>query len=249
MGAVNARTNPLARGFYTVAEAARLIEVGNAPRIRGWLRGYPGREIGPLLYRDYHPVNRAEELSFLDLIEVRFVEHFREQGVKIGTLRRALETAREVFKEEKPLSTDRFIFVPRDDGRDIFVEEVMKPSAKETDDRTLWSLVTKQYEIYTLIRDKLARGVSFDPATHLAKHWVPRPKSFPSIYLDPRIAYGQPVGPHMVPTQTLYESWLAEKEDIGAVADWFDVPIAEAQTGVDFELALRMPATQTAVAA
>jgi hypothetical protein len=35
--------NPLARGFYTVQEAARLIEVGSTHRIYGWLKGYRGR--------------------------------------------------------------------------------------------------------------------------------------------------------------------------------------------------------------
>jgi hypothetical protein len=45
--------NPLARGFYTVGEAARLIEVGNARRIHHWLRGYPGSGAGPLLKRGW----------------------------------------------------------------------------------------------------------------------------------------------------------------------------------------------------
>jgi hypothetical protein len=35
----------------------------------------------------------VQEVSFLDLVEVRFVEHFREVGVKVRTLRRALEAA------------------------------------------------------------------------------------------------------------------------------------------------------------
>jgi hypothetical protein len=32
--------NPLGMGFYSVPEAARLIEFGSARRIYGWLRGY-----------------------------------------------------------------------------------------------------------------------------------------------------------------------------------------------------------------
>ena len=90
--------NLLAAGFYTVQEAARLIEVGSVRRITGWLRGYPGRNVEPLLTRDYAKIGDYEELSFLDLMEVRFVEHFREQGVKVRTLRRALENARPISK-------------------------------------------------------------------------------------------------------------------------------------------------------
>lgn len=231
--------NPLARGFYTVAEAARLIEVGSAARIRGWLKGYPGRRIGPLLTRDYPPLGEAQELSFLDLIEVRFVEHFREQQVKTCTLRSAIETARKVFGREKPLASDRVKFVT--DGKNIFVEEVLKPTAKAANDAALWSLVTRQYEIYEFIQARLLRGLSFDPGTHLARRWVPRPQEFPDIIVDPRIAYGQPVGPSSVPTATLYDAWEAERRDIDAVADWYGVPLPEAQMAVDFETRLRLP--------
>lgn len=99
--------NPLAAGFYTISDAARLIEVGSARRILGWLRGYPKRRIGPLLNRDFMPIGGHEELSFLDLMEIRFVEYLREQGVKVQTLRKALENARIVFKEEKPLASEK----------------------------------------------------------------------------------------------------------------------------------------------
>lgn len=234
-----AEPNPLARGFYTVKDAARLIEVGSAQRIRGWLRGYPQRNVGPLLARDYEPISDKEELSFLDLMEVRFVEHFREQGVKTQTLRKALETARKVFGDDKPLATDRIRFMTTDDRKNIFVEEVLKPSAKEADDRKLWSLLTRQYEFYELIQERLSRGVSFDPATSVATRWVPRPDAFPQIIIDPRIAYGQPVGPNFVPTHTLYEAWAAEDQDISAVADWYDLPIDEAVMSIEFEKALR----------
>jgi uncharacterized protein (DUF433 family) len=230
--------NPLATGFYTVGEATRLIEVGNGRRILAWLRGYPARQIGPLLTRDYAPINGSEELSFLDLMEVRFVEHFREQGVKVRTLRRAMENARQIFGVEKPLATDRIRFVAAEDRKDIFVEEVLMPAARAADDARLWSLLTRQYEIYEFIQEKLAHGVSFDPRTHLASRWTPRPERFPDIVIDPRIAYGQPVGPSLVPTRTLWDAWRAEDEDINAVADWFAMPVHEAQQAVEFERSL-----------
>lgn len=233
------RDNPLARGFYTVTEAARLIEVGSARRIYGWLEGYPRREIGPLLTREYQPIDRRQELSFLDLIEVRFVEHFREHNVKVSTLRNAIANARRVFKEEKPLASNRIVFVT--DGKDIFVEEVLKPTAKESNDTALWSLVTKQYEIYEFIRNRLIRSITFDLKTHLAKQWVPRPEQFPDIVIDPRIAYGQPIVPSKIPTGALFDAWEAEGHDTNAVAQWFDVPAAEVALATDFERLIRMP--------
>jgi hypothetical protein len=119
--------NALAQGFYTVSEAARLIEVGNAARIHGRLKGYPNRQIGPLLTRDYEPIEERQELSFLDLMEVRFVEHFRYHGVKMRPLRCAAERLREEFETQHPFATDRVHLVA--DKADVFLV-IMRESSR-----------------------------------------------------------------------------------------------------------------------
>ncbi len=227
--------NPLAAGFYTVRDAARLIEVGSQARITGWLRGYAGSRIGPLLTRDFLPVDGRQELSFLDLMEVRFVEHFRAQGVSMRALRRALETARQIFANDKPLASDKVVFRVTDDRRNIFVEEAFRPAAKETEDRQLWSLLTRQYEIYDLIVDRLAAGVVFDPDTAMASIWTPRPREFPTITIDPRVAYGHPALPSGVPTRTVFDACAAEDGDVDAVAHWFEIPVDQVRDAVAFE--------------
>ena len=227
--------NPLAIGFYTIRDAARLIEVGSKTRIAGWLRGYPGREIDPLLARDFQPIEGKQELSFLDLMEVRFVEHFREQGVSVRALRQALQTARQIFGDDKPLVSQKIRFVTTEDRKNVFVEEALKPAAKETEDTRLWSLLNRQYEMYEFIMDRLARGVVFDPATQIATRWAPRPDEFPTIHVDPRVAYGQPALPSGYPTQVIYEAWQAEDEDYGTVADGFNIGLEDVQTAVMFE--------------
>lgn len=232
-------TNPLARGFYTVRDAARLIEVGSAQRIRGWLNGYPRRKAGPLLVRDYAPLGDAQELSFLDLMEVRFVEHFRDIGVKPQTLRQCLETARTRFNEDKPLLKQGVLFIPTDDRRKVVVEEVMKPAAKENRDKKLWNLVDRNYEFNDFIEGCLARGLTFDPETELTATWAPRVREFPEIIIDPAIAYGQPIVPRRVPTATLFDAWKAEGQEITAVADWYNVPADQVQMAVEFERLLR----------
>jgi uncharacterized protein (DUF433 family) len=225
--------NPLARGFYTVQEAARLISVGVTNRIYGWLRGYPDRQIGPLLVRDYTPIGGTEELSFLDLMEVRFVEHFREHGVKARTLRIAAAKLRQEFHTSHPFAMDRMVLVA--DKVDILVEEILKESAAEAKDPRLRSLLTGNYVIYEAIKQGLLPGVRFDTGTHLARTWAPVPDLFPRIVIDPRIAYGHPVVPSRVPTATLYDAWHAEKENVDAVSYWYEVPTAEIVEAVKFE--------------
>lgn len=236
---MNVHVNPLARGFYTVQDAARLIEVGSAQRIRGWLNGYPRRRVGPLLVRDYQPVGAAQEMSFLDLMEVRFVEHFREIGVKAQTLRRCIEVARERFKEDKPLLKQGVLFIPTDDRRKVVVEEVMKPAAKENKDRRLWNLVDRNYEFDEFIEGHLARGLTFDPDTELAATWKPRARDYPDVIMDPAVAYGQPAIPRGIPTAALFDSWRAEGEDAAAVSDWFNVPVDQVEMAIGFEQLLK----------
>ena len=227
--------NSLVQGFYTVPEAARLIEVGNARRIHGWLRGYSNRKSGPLIHRDFAPISDTQELSFLDLLELRFIEHFREQGVKIQTLRRCLDTARDIWDTDKPFSTSKIKFTPRKDGKDIIAEQVLRPTAESEHDPKLLSLFTRQYEIYVAIREILVKGLSFDPETHLAISWRPRPEHFPEIVINPAIAYGRPFVPSKVPTATLFEAWKAEGQQFEPVADWYEVPIIEAKMAIEFE--------------
>lgn len=233
------KDNPLAAGFYTVTEAAQLIEIGDQRRIHGWLRGYPKSRVGPLLHRDFKPMNGEQELSFLDLMEVRAVEFFRDSGVKARTLRRAIEEARDYLETSHPFATEYIKY--RADEKFLYIDRVLKKSAEEEGDRLLYNLITRRLESYILIKESIERGVEFDPQTHLAKRWTPRGDRFPNIIIDPRRAYGRPIVPSGIPTETLYDAWRAEKENVDAVAYWFGVPSAEVLSAVRFqeELAVR----------
>lgn len=236
MSVVHLKENALAQGFYTVPEAARLIEVGNARRIHGWIKGYPKRKVGPLLQRQFNPIRDKEELSFLDLMEVRFVEYFRHHNVSMKTLRLAAEEARKELKVQHPFATDQIKF--RTDGKRIYLEEVLKHSAEEADDRVFMNLITKQFELYEMIKRSLVSGIIFDLSTHLVERWHPRAELFPDIFIDPRLAYGKPVTPSGIPTATLYEAWKAEGEKTERVADWYGVPARDVNQAVRFEMAL-----------
>lgn len=228
---MNVETNSLARGFYTVKDAARLIEHARAQRIYGWLKGYPDRDIGPLLDRDYKPVNDRQELSFLDLIEVRFVEHFRAHEVRLRTLRRAADRLRKEFDTPHPFATDQIHLAA--DKADVFLV-VMRESAKEERDRALLSLTTDNYILEEIIKRNLVPGLVFDRRTHVARRWTPRPIEFPDIIIDPRVAYGQPIVESGVPTAVLLSSWEAEN-DLDEVAFWHGVKSSEVQRAVEFE--------------
>ena len=228
--------NPLAQGFYTVPQAARLIRVGSARRIYGWLRGYPGRDVGPLLHRDYKPIGDHEELSFHDLMEVRFVEHFREHGVKVKSLRIAARKLRNELNTPHPFASQKVLLIA--DPADVYVKEALREGADAADDPRLRSLVTDNYVMYEAIRQALLPGVEFNPTSDLASRWKPIPDKFPKVVVDPRIAAGQPALPKGIPTETLYDAWKAEHKNIDTVAYWYELPTTDVLQAVKFEQAL-----------
>ncbi len=224
--------DPVAGGFYTVRDACRLLSITQPARVVGWLQGYRKSSSGPIIQRSYAPIGGAQEVSFLDLLEVRFVEHFRKQDVPLQSLRKAAETLRELLKQSHPFATSSSMFMT--DRRQVF-----QSTAKEVGDNILLNLVTKQYEMYAVLEEVLARGIAFDPATGVALEWKPHPTQFSSIVLNPLISFGRPcVMPVGIPTETLLKSWKAEDGSYNAVADWYQVTQQQVREAVEFELGL-----------
>ncbi len=159
------------------------------------------------------------------------MEHFRAHEVKLSTLRRAADRLREEFATLHPFATDRIHLEA--DKADVFLV-VMRDSAKEEKDRALLSLTTDNYVLEEIIKRNLVPGLVFDPQTHVARKWTPRPNEFPDIIIDPKVAYGQPIVESGVPTSVLLASWEAEK-DLDEVAFWHNVKSSEVRRAVDFE--------------
>ena len=227
----NMQIDPLAGGFYTVREAARLLNMPKANVISAWLKGR-GRAGKPVIQRQYEPIDGKQELGFLDLIEIRFIEYFRKQEYSLQSLRKAAETARQELSCEHPFALYGAKFVAS--RKDIFLAV-----AKEVGDTKLINLVTKQYAMYVVLEDLLARGLTFNPTSGLAMRWHPREKEFPRVVIDPTVAYGQPIMESArVPTDAIFSTWKAENGNYAAAADWFEVDESTAREAVEFELAL-----------
>ena len=225
------KVDPLTGGFYSASDAARLLRMENARRIQGWTAGYPNGP-GPAILRDYEPINGKQALSFWDLMEVRFLEHFRKQGVPLQTLRRAAEGARKEMKCRHPLALSNIRFLT--DRRKVFGRV-----AEETGDAKTWDLVTWQYEIYDAIEEVLAKGVAFDPGSGLATSWRPLRNECPNVIATPSVAFGSPViGSKRIPTNALFRLWRAENGDKERVAKAYRVSPAEVGEAIEFELSL-----------
>lgn len=224
--------DPVAGGFYTIVEAARLLGMPNASRVRDWVGGGRKQGSGPVILRQYKPIAGTQEVGFWDLIEVRFIDHFRRQGVSLQSLRKAANTARDQWRVKHPFAMSKTKFMT--DRKTVF-----EATARDEHDTILLDLVTRQYAMYVLIEDVLAKGVTFDPGSGLAIEFRPRPADFPDVAMSPTIAYGQPcIRPANVPTSAIFQSWKAEDGDYTAVADWFGIDGKLAKQAIEFELSL-----------
>src|SRR5262245_52267055 len=130
----------LGRGVYGGADALRLVNFSRRSKgepgaqakrrtisrqtMTRWLRGYDYARQGvrhhldPLWVPDYPSEGNALELSFRDLIELRFVKVFRDIGLSLPAIRHCFERAVEEVHDRRPFSTRRF----RTDGKTIFLE-------------------------------------------------------------------------------------------------------------------------------
>ncbi|WP_146032583.1 hypothetical protein [Sphingobium sp. SA916] len=221
--------DPLLAGFYSIGDATRLLGVSHAAKLRGWINGWPSSKSGPIVNRDF---KKSPTVSFLDLMELRFIEYFRGQGVSMQTLRKAAEMARKEWSVQHPFALSDVKYLT--DRRRVIAQ-----ASEEVGDRPTWELVTGQYLIWDAIEASIAKGVVFDPATHLASRWKPRPGDHPDIVLDPARAFGKPlVDSAGIPTDALFRQWKAEDGNFDRVARWFNVSRGQVEGAVRFELDL-----------
>jgi uncharacterized protein (DUF433 family) len=215
----------LGTGFYPLSEAAALLLSAPA-RLRPWFRSTPRYEPAVRSERVYD--GKVADISFLDLMELRFVHHFRIQNVSMQALRRAAEEARETFGEH-PFARAGTTF--RTDLRKIYAEV-----ATEVGDKHLMSLAGDKQFVLDVIEQDLARGVDFDPHTCIATAWKPQPDTFQGIVLDPKMNFGRPSFQKSgLAVEAIYDAWLAEEGDEGLVARWHDIEPADVRQAVQFK--------------
>lgn len=218
--------DPLMAGFYSPTDAARLLQVAT-PKLRGWLNGWNNSSAGPIVDRDF---KNSRTVSFLDLMEMRFIEAFRSQGVPMQTLRKAAERARREWDVPHPFALSKARYLT--DRQNVFAQV-----AEQEGDRVTWDMASGQHEMWDVIESTIEKGVEFDPASELARRWFPLPGEFPTIGVDPGVAFGKPaLANERVPTSALHRMWKAEGGNLSRVADAFEIPVDAVRKAVEFEI-------------
>lgn len=237
---------PLGLGMYSLADTARLVRA--QPRaIKRWLYGHTytarhgevrERRFSPPLWTPQYDREELGEavLGFQDLLELRVVQQFVEHGVPLPVVRRCLNTAREMFGADHPLTRRRFVT----DGATIFAESVDAEAREAEHDGELLNLHSRQYTFKAIIKDSLYTGIEYQGDRAL--RWYPETRS-KTVVIDPAFQFGHPMIDECgVPTASLYSAYLAEGKQKAVVARVFDVPVRHVEAAVRFEEKLRLAA-------
>jgi uncharacterized protein (DUF433 family) len=215
--------NLIGIGLYTPAEASRLLGVPSGKIIR-WLRGH---RVGDQGYSQlWRPeIDLGDDrvyLGFRDLMEIRVADAFISRGLSAQKVRRAIELAREMIGEERPLSTARF----RTDGRTVFLQLKKEDGSDEMVD-----LFLSQHVFRDIIEPSL-KNIEF--VDGIPSRWWPRGKQA-NVVVDPQRSFGQPIEAESnVPTAVLAAAAEAEGS-VEAAARMWSVSPASIRKSIEFQ--------------
>jgi len=216
-------------GIYTVPEASRLTRVSIA-RIRRWLKGYDFKSrkerhhSNPVWTGQFGTLDEKLAVGFKDLMEIRFVRAFLEQGVSWKTMRDAHIAAKAKLDTDHPFCTHRFAT----EGRLILLQQ-----AQASGDNCLINITNDQREFRQIVTPFL-KELEFDDSV---TRWWPLGRER-QVVVDPVRNLGQPtVNRSGVPTRVLARSVKANGS-VESVARWFEVAPEEVRDAVEFEQAL-----------
>jgi uncharacterized protein (DUF433 family) len=219
--------NLIGVGIYSVPEAHRLTGVSTWC-IRRWLAGYSyvyngaRRASPPVWTPDIPAVDGHRAISFLDLIEVRFVDAFLKQGISWKLIRKAEEKGREAFNTTHPFATNRF----RSDGRTVLATVDHQGCSRLLD-------IIKSQRVFDSIVQPFIQRIDFaDDGRPMV--WWPLATS-KRVVIDPLRCFGQPiVSSEGVPTHILFAA-RKSGQTLGEISQWYEVEKPSVQAAIRFE--------------
>jgi uncharacterized protein (DUF433 family) len=217
-------------GLYTVPMAARILREDGA-RVRAWINGAQHSGAPPIIHRQLPRIGGQTVLGFLDLIEARFIKHFRDLGLSPQSIRKFAQKLRARHQTDHPFAMNKAF---RTDGKTIFMETV------ETDEeKSILNLLNDNFEMGPVIEASLFESILY--ADDLACRWHPSTQQ-PRVVLDPNYAFGRPVVEGIwIPTDTLHAAATAEGS-LSAVAEDFEIDKDAVAQAVAYEQSLRADA-------
>lgn len=220
------------QGIYTVPEVTKLTKVPS-PNIYNWLyggslsnKGKGNLKRNPTLTHQFNLMNHIANISFKDMIQIRFVDYFREKGVSLHTIRNASANAAKLLSTTHPFCSAKF----KTDGESLLAEV-----CEHDGNHSLVELKNMQHVFNEVIDPFLT---TLDYEQDIAARWW-HELGNKKVILDPRLNFGKPtLADNGYATETLYEAYCANDRSTKIVANWFEVDKESVEQAVEFETRL-----------
>ena len=215
----------LGEGIYSPRQAGRLL--GSSPQdVLRWTRGSGPQE--PLWKAHYQFLDDSNEISFLDLIELRVVRALRVAGISLQAIRYAIEVAQKRFNIDRPLSAIQF----KTDGTEILMDAVEQ-------DGELVSLSKKRpgQKVFSRLVAQSVSGLEFEGSR--VSRW--RPEQTKHVIIDPERSFGDPILEDVgISTSVLFQEFERFR-DYKYLSRLYEIDVAQIRDAVSFEDRLNQP--------
>jgi uncharacterized protein (DUF433 family) len=214
-------------GLYSLPEASMLTQISSA-KIARWFNGYAGKTekaYKPLWTSSFHGLSEQLVLTFRDLTELRVAQSLLSHGISPQSVRQAIQKAKYILGDERPLSSAKF----RTDGRAIFLEIADEENVDEREQ--LLDILKSQYAFTRIVGPSLK---DVDYKDYIPSRWwiLGRDKG---IVLDPARSFGRPIDAESsVPTKVLFNAFSG-MANVNAVAKAYGVAPTAVRRSIEFE--------------
>ncbi|MGH2652817.1 MAG: DUF433 domain-containing protein [Actinomycetota bacterium] len=219
------------QGLYTVREAARLARVP-PNTLWNWVRGYAyptsqgtGRA-KPVLAPPREDGKPA--LAFVNLMEALALAGFRQTGVSMQRVRKALEYAKRAMDEAHPLANQRILT----DGRDLFWEY----QKRRDPEVHLVNMVKGGQKAFPEAVERYLREVEWGRDRYAVRWWPgAREAGAGDIVVDPKRAFGAPVVARTgIKTEDVFDRFSAG-EPMTELAEDYGLTLAQIEAAIRAE--------------
>lgn len=179
--------NYIGKGIYSPPEVHKITGIPLNKIIR-WTNGYTSVNNNgeynnlPVYKKEFNIPKAKNALSFLDMVELLFINSFEKYGFSLQNIRKAAESASKKLNTSHPFAKKCFFT----DGKTILIR-----IAEEDDNVELLDLLKKQYQMEPIVSPFLVESLEFDQY-ELAEKWWPAGRQS-KIVIDPKRNFGKPI--------------------------------------------------------
>lgn len=214
------------KGIYPVPVAAHLLQEEPAT-VHRWAFGYRrrGTKYPSAIATELPALGGVQALTFLELVELMFVQALLQSGLSWQKVREASRVASRLLRDEpNPFATKRWFT----DAAAIY----LKLGVDHDEDILVEVAGYAQVAMEPVLHPYLTQ-LDFD-VKGVAQRWYPLGFATP-VVLDPRRAFGMPITASAgVPTGTIARLHSAG-DSVSTIAAWYGVDEAEVEAALRYE--------------